>query len=111
MRPADVARLLRMQPALRSKASRITDSETLRQRIGLLMQFVDEASGARNSPAVREAAFALFYFLKGYDLIPDSLPQVGLMDDALLVDTALRRNAGELRAHWAARGRVWPEAS
>ena len=47
--------------------------------------------------------------LKGYDLIPDSIPKIGLLDDALLVDTALHRNEDALRSHWAAKRRVFPE--
>lgn len=106
---ADVGRLRRMFPALRSKAARITDSAVLTRRIGVLMQYVEDAPAGEPSAALREAAFALFYFLKGFDLIPDAVPHVGLLDDALLVETVLQRNAHEFRAHWAAHRRVWPE--
>lgn len=108
--PADIERLRRLFTALRSKAARITDSDLLPRRIGLLMQYVQEAPAGEPTPALREAAFALYYFLKGFDLIPDSVPQVGLLDDALLVETVLQRNAHEFRAHWAARRRVWTES-
>ncbi len=106
---ADLERLRRMLPALRSKAARITDSAVLTRRLGLLLQLVEEAPVGDETPALREAAFALFYFLKGYDLIPDHLPEVGLLDDALLVEAVFRRNAHELRTRWAVRNRVWPE--
>ena len=53
----------------------------------------------------------MFYFLKGFDLIPDSLPNVGLIDDAMMVETAIRPNEHELREHWAAHGRAWPALS
>jgi uncharacterized membrane protein YkvA (DUF1232 family) len=109
VQPADVDRLRRMLPALRSKAARITDSAVLPRRLAVLMQFVAETSPADSSPALREAAFALFYFLKGYDLIPDTVPGIGLLDDALLVETVFRRHAPELRAHCTARGRVLVE--
>lgn len=39
-----------------------------------------------------EAAFALNYFLKGIDLIPDSVPEIGLTDDARIVACVLARN-------------------
>lgn len=110
VQPADLDRLRRMLPALRSKAARITDSAVLTRRLALLLQLVEEAPAGDDPPALREAAFALFYFLKGYDLIPDHVPHVGLLDDALLVEMVLRRNAPELRARWTARGRAWPEA-
>lgn len=113
VQPADLERLRRMLPALRSKAARITDSTVLPRRLGVLMQFVTEtpSAGASASPALREAAFALFYFLKGYDLIPDTVPGIGLLDDALLVETVFRRHGPELRAHEIARDRVWMENS
>lgn len=109
VQPADLDRLRRMLPALRSKAARITDSAVLPRRLGLLMQLVEEAPAGDEAPALREAAFALYYFLKGHDLIPDHVPEVGLLDDALLVDAVFRRNALELRSRWTARDRVWPE--
>jgi uncharacterized membrane protein YkvA (DUF1232 family) len=109
VQPADLERLGRMLPALRSKAARITDSAVLSRRLDLLMRYVAEAPPAGAPPALREAAFALFYFLKGYDLIPDSLPEVGLLDDALLVEAVFRRHTPELRAHEIARGRAWLE--
>ncbi|MDX2080111.1 MAG: YkvA family protein [Terrimicrobiaceae bacterium] len=39
-----------------------------------------------------EAAVALRYLLKGVDLIPDSVPEIGLTDDARLVACVLDRN-------------------
>lgn len=105
----DFAALPRLRPALQAKLAQAADSERLRSRLTLLLQYLDETTGQDSQPARREAAFAVFYFLKGFDLIPDSVPAVGLLDDALLVETALRRNAHELREHWAARGRSWPE--
>jgi hypothetical protein len=40
--------------------------------------------------AVAEAAFALFYFQSPTDLIPDSIPGMGLLDDAMIVSMVLR---------------------
>ena len=37
-----------------------------------------------------EAAFALFYFQSPTDLIPDSIPGMGLLDDAMIVSMVLR---------------------
>ena len=39
-----------------------------------------------------EAAVALNYFLQGIDLIPDSVPEIGLTDDARIVAGVLARN-------------------
>ncbi len=43
-----------------------------------------------------EAGVALSYLLKGVDLIPDSIPEIGLTDDARVVARVLYRNP-ELR--------------
>lgn len=41
-----------------------------------------------------EAGVAIEYFLKGVDLIPDSVPEIGLTDDARLVARVIARNPG-----------------
>jgi uncharacterized membrane protein YkvA (DUF1232 family) len=57
--------------------------------------------------AALEAILAINYLHDGTDLIPDSLPDVGYMDDALVAHTVLRRN-GEAYLHYAeARGLDW----
>ncbi|MFZ4775508.1 MAG: DUF1232 domain-containing protein [Terrimicrobiaceae bacterium] len=43
-----------------------------------------------------EAGVALSYLLKGVDIIPDSIPEIGLTDDARVVARVLARNP-ELR--------------
>ncbi len=106
----DLAALPRLRPAIETKLAGIGESARLRERLALLLRYLAESPADLGNACQREAAFAVFYFLKGFDLIPDSLPEVGLLDDALLVETALRRNAHDLREHWAARGRTWPES-
>lgn len=41
---------------------------------------------------VAEAGVALNYLLKGIDIIPDSIPEIGMTDDARLVARVLARN-------------------
>ena len=76
----------------------------------LLALYLDESAAERTTltPALREAAFALLYFLKGFDRIPDTVPEIGLLDDALIVQCVLDRHAAALRAHWLRRNRQWP---
>lgn len=105
----DLAGLHRLLPEVMTKAGLITASQRLRQRVELLAAFLRESPAAADSPAHREAAFVLYYFLKGQDLIPDSIPEIGLLDDALLVDTAIQRNLLALRSHLADRKQPWPE--
>jgi hypothetical protein len=106
----DLAALPRLRKAIETKLGALTDSERLKSRLALLLRYLEESPVDGGNACQRESAFAVFYFLKGFDLIPDSLPKIGLLDDAMLVETALRRNELELREHWAARGRTWPAA-
>jgi uncharacterized membrane protein YkvA (DUF1232 family) len=105
----DLAGLHGLLPDVMIKAALITGSKRLRRRVELLAAFMLESPPATNSPAHREIAFVLFYFLKGQDLIPDSVPEIGLLDDALLVDAALQRNRLALQSHRADRGQPWPD--
>jgi uncharacterized membrane protein YkvA (DUF1232 family) len=99
-----------LRPALRAKIARLPDATPLRTRLELLALFLEEVSTERAAltPAIREAAFALLYFLKGFDRIPDAVPEVGLLDDALVVQTVLERHATAMRAHWLRHRRRWP---
>lgn len=52
-----------------------------------------------NLPAhLAEAGVAAAYILKGVDLIPDSIPEIGLTDDARILARVLERNP-ELRCN------------
>ena len=104
----DLTGLRKLLPQVRKKSAAITDSMRLRRRLEVLADYFKETP-AGDSPVRREVAFVLYYFLKGYDLIPDSIPEIGLLDDALLVESVLLRNQHELRSHCTARGRDWPE--
>jgi uncharacterized membrane protein YkvA (DUF1232 family) len=42
--------------------------------------------------AAAEAAFALVYFHREIDIIPDFIPEIGFADDAAVVETILRRH-------------------
>jgi uncharacterized membrane protein YkvA (DUF1232 family) len=93
-----------------AKIAGLESGSRLRRRFEVLARFLDEWSEEDGAPtvAVREAAFALLYFSTGFDRIPDSIPEIDLLDDALIVQTVLQRHATALRAHWLRRGRAWP---
>lgn len=100
----------RLRLPLLAKIEQLDESAHLRHRLELLATYVDEAcaDGFTGAPAHREATFALLYFLKGFDRIPDTVPEIGLLDDAMVVQIVLQRHAATLRAHWLRRGRGWP---
>ena len=45
-----------------------------------------------------ETGFAASYLLKRFDLIPDHVAEIGLADDALILQRVVRRNQSELIA-------------
>jgi uncharacterized membrane protein YkvA (DUF1232 family) len=47
-----------------------------------------------------EIGFAAAYFLKRFDLTPDHVPEIGLADDALILQRVIERNQSELTAVW-----------
>jgi len=102
--------LQRLLPAVRAKAGRVEVSPHLARRLEVLALYFQEGcgDGQRGTVAHREAAFALLYFLKGFDRIPDTVPEIGLLDDAMIVQIVLQRHAEALRTHWLRRRRAWP---
>jgi uncharacterized membrane protein YkvA (DUF1232 family) len=95
---ADLNWLIADLPALRKRCTTIP-SQTypyLSDHLEFLSLVVnDEVSGANRDPisqTVGEAAFALLYFQTATDLIPDSIPDMGLLDDAMIVSLVLRRH-------------------
>ena len=103
--------LQRLLPVLHAKIRQLHDAGRLRARLELLATYFAEIRAERRATttAVREAAFALLYFLKGSDRIPDTVPEVGLLDDAVIVQLVMERHEAVLRAHWQSHGRSWPE--
>lgn len=75
----------------------------------LSLYFEEAANPSAVTPPCRDVAFALIYFIKGYDRVPDSLPEIGLLDDAIIADTVIEWHKTPLRAHWRQRGRPWPD--
>jgi hypothetical protein len=105
------AALRRLRATLVTKMNALPQPGVLHRQLGLLLTFFDASSPRveRPSPALGEVTFALLYFLKGFDRIPDTVPEIGLLDDALIVQTVLQRQAVTLRAHALRSGRDWTE--
>ncbi len=58
-----------------------------------------------------EAAFALLYFQRATDLIPDSIPGMGLLDDAMIVRIVLGRHERAFKSSSHACKLSWPAPS
>jgi hypothetical protein len=60
---------------------------------------------------VGEAAFALLYFQRTTDLIPDSIPGLGLLDDAMIVRIVLGRHEEAFKSGSYGYKLSWPAPS
>ncbi|MFM8764576.1 MAG: DUF1232 domain-containing protein [Spartobacteria bacterium] len=59
-----------------------------------ILQSPDVSSSSDPLPKhLAEAGVAAYYILKGADIIPDSIPEIGLTDDARIVARVFERNA------------------
>lgn len=104
-----VAALFSLLSALHAKIDTAVSSGLLHRRLKLLATYFEETVGGPLDAVQRDVTFALLYFLKGYDRIPDHVPDVGLLDDAMVVDIVLHRHLTALRAHGLRQRRAWPE--
>ena len=108
--PAAIEALRSLRQPLQAKVEALAEPGYLRHRIQLLLIYFEEAcrDGHAGTPAHCDAAFALLYFLKGFDRVPDFVPEVGLLDDALIIQAVVQRHWTTLREHWLRHHRTWP---
>lgn len=108
--PEALKALRTLGPTLRTRVEALADSPQLKRRVEMLILFLEETAGrSTTDAAVRDVAFALLYFLKGYDRVPDSIPEIGLLDDTIIATTVMQWHQAVLSAHWHQRGRAWPD--
>ena len=92
----DLERLITDLPVLRKRLTKLPlkAHPNLSDQLEFLCLFVEERVVRRGSDLaekpVAEAAFALLYFQRAIDLIPDPIPDMGLLDDAIIVGMVLR---------------------
>lgn len=110
----DLDRLIADLPALRERFATIP-SQTypyLADHLEFLSLVVkDEVTGPNRDPisqTLSEAAFALLYFQSATDLIPDPIPGMGLLDDAMIVSLVLRRHEDVFKRSSHAYKLRWP---
>ena len=86
------------------KESNSDEYPGLREAVQLIILVLESpAAQQAKGPLPRwlaETGFAAAYFLKKFDLIPDHLPEIGLADDALILQRVIKRNQSELTAVW-----------
>jgi uncharacterized membrane protein YkvA (DUF1232 family) len=111
---ADIDRLIVDLPALRERLAKIPTQTypCLADQLQFLSRVVEEQ--VVREPAadmVGEAAFALLYFQRSTDLIPDSIPGMGLLDDAMIVRIVLGRHEQAFKSGSHAYELSWPAPS
>ena len=107
---ADLDRLTTDLPTLRERFAKIP-SQThayLSDQLEFQEQVVGRTRDLAEEP-VAEAAFALLYFQRAIDLIPDSIPGLGLLDDSMVVAMVLRRQQHAFKGSLHAYMLRWPE--
>lgn len=97
--PHEVENVVRAIPLLRARWTAQVDQESypkLVDKLDFLARLVEdfEAGLEKDIPfeTAAEAAFALVYFHREIDIIPDFIPEIGFADDAAIVETILRRH-------------------
>jgi uncharacterized membrane protein YkvA (DUF1232 family) len=111
----DLDQLIAGLPALRKRVAKLSvhTYPYLSEQLEFLSLFVEERFVKRSlelpEEPVTEAACALLYFQRQMDLIPDSIPDVGLLDDAIIVGLVLQRQEDAFEESLHSDMLRWPE--
>lgn len=68
-------------------------------KVQRLVQMLEDEAWALPARYREEVVAALVYFSDPEDLIPDELPVIGMLDDAIMLELVLRRERGLLEAY------------
>jgi uncharacterized membrane protein YkvA (DUF1232 family) len=92
------------------KESNAREHPGLSEAVHVLVQVLESPSVQRAKdplPAwLAEVAFAAGYLLKRFDLIPDHVAEIGLVDDALILQRVVERNRSALDRSFAEENRL-----
>lgn len=87
--PAHLDKLVRLLPNIRLAVTQVTQFPDLPDQVEFLAEIIEDFHAGLNRSvpftAIAESAFALFYLRKVTDIIPDSIPKAGFVDDAAIV--------------------------
>jgi uncharacterized membrane protein YkvA (DUF1232 family) len=112
--PADLDQLIVDLPALRERFTETSAQPYpyLADQLEFLSLLVESQADGLKRDAVpqmlAEASFALLYFQRTTDLIPDPIPGLGLLDDAVVVSMVLRRHEHAFKCNSHADKLHWP---
>ncbi len=91
---SDLEEIRRLIPNLEQKLASIEDGpvKEIEPLVRFLSQYLLSPASRAEVMPVHEAAFALKYFLKGVDIIPDLVPEIGYTDDLAILRLVYQRN-------------------
>lgn len=108
--PTDEAGLTAGLADLRVKISKLRNEHPqLARQLELLMGYFETNPWSPPEKVRNETIFALLYAARDTDLMPDDLPEVGYLDDAVVAESVLTRHAGAFERYCAAKGIDWAE--
>lgn len=94
-----LVKLIDLIPNLRAKmeTEQAQAHYDLIQGVEILIQILQSPEVSNSSdplpPHLSELGVAAYYILKGVDIIPDSIPEIGLTDDARILARVFERNS------------------
>jgi len=95
-------------PALRDKIEILRKEYPLFGcQLEFLIGFLESATAKSHDQTRKETVFALLYAAKDMDMMPDSVPGVGYLDDAAVAKVVLSRHAEIFARHCALEGIEW----
>ena len=95
-------------PAFREKIAVLrTEFPLLARQLEFLAAFFESDAATPFEQARNETAFALLYAVKDNDMMPDTVPGVGYLDDAAVAKVVLSRHADVFERHCALHGIAW----
>ncbi len=113
----EVEEAVRAIPLVRAELATATMPEqypNLPAQVELLCHFVEDVYGRVLSredagDTFLEAAFAVRYFHRKVDVIPDHIPRIGKLDDAVVVQAVIRRGQAVLKPYAKSLNLPWKE--
>jgi uncharacterized membrane protein YkvA (DUF1232 family) len=87
--PLHLNKLVRQLPEIRLVATQVTEFPHLADQVEFLAELIEDFHSGLNQgipyTAIAEASFALSYFRKSVDIIPDRIQEIGYADDAAII--------------------------
>ena len=106
--PLDLIGIQQDLPVLRSKIASLQTGQTqLSRQLAFFLGFYENDPPNLPAKVRRETIFALHYAAKEEDLVPDSEPEAGYLDDSAVTESVLSRHADVFESYCAYHDISW----